>query len=72
MNECKRVCKYLFVTCYNNVNQTNIEVPQGIYRPINLKLSPYSNILEPFYESSFYDGPSNEYKSEMYMYVYKF
>ena len=72
INECKRVCKYLLITGYNNNNTINTEVPSSNYRPINLKLSPYSNILEPFYYTEFYDGPSNVYLSEMHMYVYNF
>jgi ubiquinone/menaquinone biosynthesis C-methylase UbiE len=72
INECKRVCKYLFITGYNDNNKNNTEVPSTIYRPINLKLPPYSSILEPFYYTKFYDGPSNVYCNEAYMYVYKF
>jgi ubiquinone/menaquinone biosynthesis C-methylase UbiE len=72
INECKRVCKYLFVTGYNVHNRNNTEVTSSHYRPINLKLHPYSSILEPFYYTEFYDGPSNVHLDEMYMYVYKF
>lgn len=72
LNECKRVCKYLFVTNYNDDNRFNIELPSSVYRPINLMKHPYLNILNQYYFTKFYDGPSNTYVPEMYMYVYKF
>jgi hypothetical protein len=72
LKECRRVCKYLFVTGYNNSSRVNAELPESIYRPINLTLYPYVNVLSPFYMSEFYDGPSNKYLSEMYMYIYQF
>ena len=70
--ECKRVCKYLFVTGYNNLSKTNSELPNTIYRPINLKLSPYSDILYCYYNFEFYDGPTFECLPEMIMNVYYF
>lgn len=72
LNECKRVCKYLFVTGYNNINRKNEQLTANIYRPINLELEPYLSILEPYCYTKFYDGSYDEYKPEMYMYVYKF
>jgi len=72
INECKRVCKYLFLTGYNNIEKLNSELPNSIYRPINLKLAPYYNILNEYYLEEFYDGPMDKYLSEMYMYIYKF
>jgi ubiquinone/menaquinone biosynthesis C-methylase UbiE len=72
LNECKRVCKYLFVTGYNDDNRLNIELPSSVYRPINLMKQPYLNILNEHYFTKFYDGPSNTYVSEMYMYIYNF
>jgi ubiquinone/menaquinone biosynthesis C-methylase UbiE len=72
IKECKRVCKYLFLTGYNDINRNNIEVNSNMYRPINLKLQPYVSVLEKFYIEEFYDGPTSEYRSEMYMYIYKF
>jgi ubiquinone/menaquinone biosynthesis C-methylase UbiE len=53
LKECKRVCKYLFVTGYNKLDITNRQVPNTIYRPINLKLSPYLEILNPYYIHEF-------------------
>ena len=70
INECKRVCKFLFVTTYNS-DINNDELNSAIYRPINLKKEPYS-VLEPYYQSQFYDGSSSTYCSEMYMNIYKF
>uniref|UniRef100_A0A6C0KJW0 Methyltransferase type 11 domain-containing protein n=1 Tax=viral metagenome TaxID=1070528 RepID=A0A6C0KJW0_9ZZZZ len=72
IKECKRVCKYLFITGYNDNNRLNTEIDSNIYRPINLELSPYMEILEPFYIEKFYDGPSDIYYPESYMYIYKF
>ena len=69
--ECKRVCKYLFVTGYNEYDKCNIEL-KGIYRPINLKSTPYYEILNPFYDSEFYDGPSDIFLKEMIMNIYNF
>jgi ubiquinone/menaquinone biosynthesis C-methylase UbiE len=72
LNECKRVCKYLFVTSYDDDNRFNTELPSSVYRPINLMKPPYLNILNQYYFTKFYDGPSNTYVPEMYMYVYNF
>jgi len=72
LKECKRVCKYLFVTGYNNLDITNTQVPNTIYRPINLKLSPYLEILNPYYVDEFYDGPTYRFLSEMVMNIYYF
>jgi 2-polyprenyl-3-methyl-5-hydroxy-6-metoxy-1,4-benzoquinol methylase len=72
LKECRRVCKYLFVTGYNNLSRLNTELPEYMYRPINLKLSPYSDTLNHFYDSEFYDGPTNRFLSEMIMNVYNF
>jgi ubiquinone/menaquinone biosynthesis C-methylase UbiE len=72
LKECKRVCKYLFVTGYNNINKLNSDLPNTIYRPINLKLSPYSDILNPYYKFEFYDGPTYTFLSEMIMNIYDF
>lgn len=72
LKECKRVCKYLFVTGYNDLRKDNVQVPNTIYRPINLKLSPYLEILNPYYNHEFYDGPTYSFLSEMIMNVYYF
>jgi ubiquinone/menaquinone biosynthesis C-methylase UbiE len=72
LNEAKRVCKYLLVTGYNDINKKNIELLNSTYRPINLEFDPYSSILSQYNIYKFYDGPTNFYASEMYMYMYKF
>jgi len=72
LKECKRVCKYLFVTGYNNLSKTNSELPDSIYRPINLKLPPYSDILCSYYNFEFYDGPDFKFFPELIMNVYYF
>ena len=73
INECKRVCKFLFVTTYNSdISNCDLKLnTSSPYRPINLKKEPYS-ILEPYYQSHFYDGSANTYYSELYMNIYKF
>ena len=72
LKECRRVCKYLFITGYNEFYRKNIDLPDSIYRPINLRVEPYSDIVKSFYSYEFYDGPINKYLPEMYMYVYDF
>lgn len=72
LNECKRVCKYLFVTGYNDLNKYNIELINATYRPINLELEPYSIILSNYYINKIYDGPITYYAPEAYMYIYDF
>ena len=72
LNECKRVCKYLFVTGYNDNNKLNSELPESIYRPINLKLEPYLNILNSYYDSEFYDGDNIAYCPEYIINIYNF
>ena len=72
LKECKRVCKYLFITSYNDSNRANLELPSTIYRPINLKCSPYSDILNTYYKDEFYDGPSNKFIKECIMNIYYF
>ena len=54
------------------MNKINIDLPDTIYRSINLKLSPYSEILNSFYKLEFYDGPTYTFLSEMVMNVYDF
>ena len=75
ISECKRVCKYLFLTGYNNPNRTNTDSfydIQSPYRPINLALAPYSNVLDPFFVEEFYDGPSDKYIPTDTMRIYRF
>lgn len=72
LNECKRVTKYLLVTGYNVHNKINIELDDMIYRPINLELTPYSDILSKYYIKKIYDGPLSDYKDEMYIYLFCF
>lgn len=73
LNECKRVSKYLLVTGYNIIDIKNTELINNmIYRPINIELTPYSDILLPYFVEKIYDGPLNEYKPEMYIYLFYF
>jgi ubiquinone/menaquinone biosynthesis C-methylase UbiE len=72
LEECKRVCKYLFVTGYNNYSKINTDLNGTTYRPINLNYEPYYNLLNNFYLSNFYDGPNSYFCEEMVMNVYDF
>lgn len=72
LDECKRVCKYLFITGYVDNNKHNSELNKGYYRPVNLDLEPYFNKLNIYYYDKFYDGPSDKHTEQMYMYIYKF
>lgn len=75
INECKRVCKYLFITGYNDLTKLNVDIfpnKKIPYRPINLKLEPYSTVLNNYYFNEFYDGPTDVYCPEAIMNIYKF
>lgn len=73
INEAKRVSKYLLLTTHRNAT-SNIEIidSETPYRPINLNLLPYSNLLNKYQVDSFYDGPESCYLSEMYINFYSF
>ena len=71
--ECKRVSNYLLVTGYNNIDRINTDLVDDMrYRPINIELLPYSKILSQYYIKKIYDGPLNDYKEELYIYLYNF
>jgi ubiquinone/menaquinone biosynthesis C-methylase UbiE len=71
--ECKRVSNYLLVTGYNNIDRINTDLVDDMrYRPINMELLPYSKILSQYYIKKIYDGPLNDYKEELYIYLYNF
>jgi len=42
------------------------------YRPINLNLTPYSELLELYQIDSMYDGPESNPCPEMFINLYKF
>jgi ubiquinone/menaquinone biosynthesis C-methylase UbiE len=69
--ECKRVCRYLLVTNYNNINKRNCELITD-YRPLNLKLEPYVDLLKDCYDREIYDGFSSVYNPECYINLYNF
>lgn len=71
--ECMRVSKHLLITNYELIT-SNIDLQQSNlpYRPINLKLSPYVELLGKYYMASYYDGPADIPKPEMQIYLYGF
>jgi 2-polyprenyl-3-methyl-5-hydroxy-6-metoxy-1,4-benzoquinol methylase len=69
--ECKRVSRYLLVTNYNNINKRNCELITD-YRPVNLKLEPYVDLLKDSYDREIYDGFSSAYNPECYINLYNF
>jgi SAM-dependent methyltransferase len=73
LKEVKRVSKYLLLTTHK-LADTNKELikTETPYRPINLNLPPYSNILDIYQIDSFYDGPESPIIPEMYINLYYF
>ena len=71
IEEAKRVSKYLLLTTHDLAFENN-ELPNSIYRPINLKLSPYKEKLNSYFYKSIYDGPIKNHLSEMYIHLYNF
>lgn len=71
IEETKRVSKYLLLTTHDLVSENN-ELPNCMYRPINLKLSPYKEKLNLFFCKSIYDGSIKNYTPETYIHLYSF
>ena len=71
ITECKRITKYLLLTT-KKVSLTeprNSELTLGgtiTYRPINLDLFPYYDVLNSYLIEEIYDGPSSFYDKEIY------
>ena len=76
IKECKRVSKYLLLTTkrISLTEPQNTELTLGVvtYRPINLDLPPYYNVLNEYFVEKIYDGPSSHYDHEMGIHLYKF
>jgi 2-polyprenyl-3-methyl-5-hydroxy-6-metoxy-1,4-benzoquinol methylase len=73
INEAKRVSRFLLLTTHKNaLANREVELTSTPYRPINLNLSPYSDMLDTFQIDSFYDGPQHTYLSEMFINFYDF
>ena len=73
IQEAKRVSKYLLLTTHKHAAANrDVELTQTPYRPINLNLPPYSNLLDSYQINSFYDGPQSHVRSEMYINMYQF
>lgn len=71
IDQAKRVGKYLLITTHDLASE-NQELPRSIYRPINLKLSPYKERLNLYFEKSIYDGSSIKYTPETFIHLYNF
>jgi 2-polyprenyl-3-methyl-5-hydroxy-6-metoxy-1,4-benzoquinol methylase len=76
INECKRVTKYLLLTTkqisLTEPKNSNLTLGAISYRPINLDLSPYHEVLNNYFVEKIYDGPSSHYDHEMGIHLYKF
>lgn len=73
INEARRVSNYLLLTTHKNTpSNTDFTCTETPYRPINLNLTPYSEILDKYQIDSIYDGPEYQHLSEMYINLYKF
>jgi ubiquinone/menaquinone biosynthesis C-methylase UbiE len=73
IKEAKRVSKYLLLTTHKHANANrDVEITETPYRPINLNLTPYSELLDSYQINSFYDGPASHIRSEMYINMYQF
>jgi len=73
IDEAKRVSNYLLLTTHTvATTNKNLKIPNESYRPINLNLEPYNDLLNNFYYESHYDGPINHFCPEMFIHLYKF
>lgn len=71
LNECIRVSKYLLVTTHELIDK-NIDINYpNTYRPINIRLEPYSHIMK-FFKERIYDGPMNNKIEAMYILLFDF
>lgn len=71
LKEAKRVSKYLLVTTHD-LAQQNVELTPYMYRPINLKLSPYKELINDYFIKAVYDGSLENYTPETYIHLYNF
>jgi len=71
INEAKRVSKFLLLTTHKLAKQ-NKELDDSMYRPVNLELEPYNDILKNNLKISLYDGPSDNFLPEMFINLYSF
>lgn len=69
LKNCKNFTKFLLVTTHKKCIE-NTKLSSSIYRPINLELNPYKQILPNFI--SIYDGPTSHVREEMYINLYEF
>lgn len=73
IQECKRVCKYLLITTYNKpIENKELEISSLPYRCIRLEALPYGGLLNNHFEDSFYDGPNDVKREEMFINLYSF
>jgi len=72
MKECKRVCSYLLLTTHTESENRELNGTQTPYRPINLSLPPYVDVIGSSFTNSFYDGPTTHNCPEMFINLYTF
>jgi SAM-dependent methyltransferase len=74
IHEAKRVSKYLLLTTHKLApKNSELVLTHTPYRPINLNLTPYSELLDEYQIDSIYDGPfASNCCPEMYINLYKF
>lgn len=72
IGEARRVCRYLLMTTTDTCNENKDVDTVGCYRPINLKLPPYSDLLNSSIVESKYDGPIKIHCDEMRILFCKF
>ena len=69
LKNCYKFTKFLLVTTHKKCNE-NTELPLSVYRPVNLELSPYKEILPN--SISVYDGSIINLTEETYINLYNF
>jgi len=72
IREAHRVCKYLLMTSIDTCNENKDIESIGTYRPINLNLPPYSDMLNTSMVESKHDGPLKFFSDEIRIILYRF
>ena len=73
IEQAKRVSKYLLLTTHRLATENReVVLTETPYRPINLSLPPYSNVLQSYLIEETYDGPSSHNRPEMFIHLYHF
>ena len=73
INEAIRVSKYLLLTTHKLATENReVSLTHTPYRPVNLNLTPYAEVLDSYQIDSLYDGSNLRNIPEMYINLYKF